>query len=76
MTMQTAKIISNGNSQVVYLPKEFYFKTSEVYISKQGENLIISPKKITWDAFFDSPSAFDDDFLKDREDELPQEREF
>ncbi len=76
MTMQTAKIVSNGNSQAVYLPEEFYFATSEVYISKQGENLIISPKKTTWDTFFDTFPAFDDDFLADREDPPPQEREF
>lgn len=76
MTMQTAKIVSNGNSQAVYLPEGFYFATAEVYISKQGENLIISPKKSTWDSFFDTVSAFDDGFLADREDTLPQEREF
>ena len=76
MTERTAKIISNGNSQAVHLPEEFYFDVPEVYISKQGENLIISPKKTTWDAFFDASSAFGDDFLKDREDALPQEREF
>jgi antitoxin VapB len=76
MMMQTAKIVSTDNNQVVYLPEEFYFKTSEVYISKQGESLIISPKKTTWDTFFNTESAFDEDFLKDREDNLPQEREF
>lgn len=76
MTLQTAKIVSNGDSQAVYLPEEFYFATSEVYISKQGENLIISPKKSTWDSFFDTVSVFDDGFLADREDTLPQEREF
>jgi len=76
MTMQTAKIISNGNSQAVYLSKEFYFETPEVYITKQGENLIISPKKATWDTFFDTLPAFDDDFLADREDTLPPDREF
>ncbi|MCX7098028.1 MAG: type II toxin-antitoxin system VapB family antitoxin [Methylococcales bacterium] len=76
MTTQTAKIVSNGNSQVVCLPEEFFFDTAEVYISKQGENLIISPKKSTWDTFFDTDSAFDDDFLADREDTLPLEREF
>ena len=75
MAMQTAKIVSTDNNQVVYLPEGFYFKTSEVYISKQGENLIISPKKTAWDTFFDTASAFDEDFLKDREDNLPQERE-
>ena len=76
MPTQTAKIISNGNNQLLALPKEFSFDTAEVYINKQGDNLIISPKKTTWDVFFDSPSAFDEDFLNDREDTQPQEREF
>jgi len=76
MTMQTVKIVSDGNSQAVYLPEGFYFATPEVYITKQGENLIISPKKNIWDTFFDTVSAFDDDFLADREDSPPQEREF
>ena len=31
-------------------------------------------KKLTWDDFFDTPSAFDKDFMTDRFDDLPQER--
>ena len=76
MSTQTAKVFMNGRSQALRLPKEFRFDTDEVYISKQGDKLIISPKKPTWDTFFDTISAFDDDFLSDREDSLPQEREF
>ncbi|QEP42994.1 hypothetical protein D5085_07600 [Ectothiorhodospiraceae bacterium BW-2] len=29
-----------------------------------------------WDTFFDTKPAFDDDFLADRADSLPQERDF
>lgn len=76
MPIQTAKIITNGNNQLLALPKEFSFDTAEVYIDKQGDKLIISPIKTTWDAFFNSQSAFDEDFLHDREDPPPQEREF
>ncbi len=76
MPIQTAKIINNGNNQLLALPKEFSFDTTEVYINKQGDHLIISPIKTTWDAFFNSPSAFGEDFLSDREDSPPQEREF
>ncbi len=42
----------------------------EVCIDKDGEKLIISLKKTTWDDFFNQPSVFDDDFLSDREDDL------
>ncbi|PWQ92738.1 antitoxin [Leucothrix pacifica] len=76
MQPQTAKVFMNGRSQAIRLPKEFRFDTDEVYLIRQGDNIIISAKKPTWDSFFAQPSAFDDDFLADREDELPQERDF
>jgi|TARA_B100000745_G_scaffold13369_1_gene9971 antitoxin VapB len=76
MEPQIAKIFMNGRSQAVRLPKEFRFDTDEVYITRQGKNIIISEKKPTWDEFFDSQSAFDEDFLSDRSDSLPQDRDF
>jgi antitoxin VapB len=76
MSTQVAKIFMNGRSQAVRLPKEYRFDTEEVYITKQGNNIIISAKELTWDEFFDSKSAFGDDFLHDRFDEQPQERDF
>ncbi len=76
MEIQTAKIFMNGRSQAVRLPKEFRFDTDEIYISKQGQNIILSAKKPTWDDFFDSKSSFDDSFLADRLDAPPQERDF
>lgn len=76
MSTQVAKIFMNGRSQAVRIPKEYRFDVGEVYITKQGDDIIISPKKPSWDDFFNTPSAFDDDFLKDREDTPPQEREF
>ena len=76
MGSQTAKIFMNGRSQAVRLPKEFRFDTDEVYITRQGESIVISAKKPTWDEFFDSESAFDGDFLQDRIDQHPQERDF
>ena len=75
MSFKIAKIFMNGRSQAVRLPKEYRFDTDEVYITKQGQNIIISSKKATWDEFFDSKPAFDDDFLNDRLDTKPQERE-
>ena len=74
--MERASVFKSNKSQAVRLPKEYRFDTEEVYIRKQGQNVIISAKKPTWDDFFDSESSFDDDFLKDRLDTLPQERNF
>ncbi len=76
MSSKIAKIFMNGRSQAVRLPKEYRFDTDEVYVTKQGNNIIISPKKTTWDEFFNTETAFDDDFLNNRLDDQPQEREF
>jgi len=76
MNVQIAKIFMNGRSQAVRLPKEYRFNTDEVYITKQGNNIIISEKEPTWDEFFDSKSVFGKDFLQERHDEQPQERDF
>jgi antitoxin VapB len=76
MPDQIAKIFMNGRSQAVRLPKAFRFDCDEVYITRQGDNVVISPTKPTWDDFFFQPSAFGDDYLSDREQDTPQERDF
>lgn len=76
MTVQVAKIFYNGRSQAVRLPKEFRFAVSEVYIRKVGDNLIMSPKRPTWNDFFAMPSTFSEDFLAERDNKIPQEREW
>ena len=73
--MHTAKLFMNGNSQAVRLPKEFRFNGDFVYIRRQGNEVILSTQPFTWDDFFTQPSAFGDDFLAERQDTLPQERE-
>ena len=45
MQPPTAKVFMNGRSQAIRLPKEFRFDTDEVYIIRQGDNIIISAKK-------------------------------
>lgn len=72
---QTAKIFMNGRSQAVRLPKECRFDCDEVYVEKVGDAVILRPRLPDWDDFFDQPSVFGDDFLADREDAVPQERD-
>jgi antitoxin VapB len=69
-----AKIFMNGRSQAVRLPKEFRFESDEVIVRKMGDSVILSPSEPGWDAFFDEPSAFAEDFLAERADAPPQER--
>jgi len=43
--MITAKLFKHGGSQAVRLPKAFRFKGTEVVIEKQGDNVILKPKR-------------------------------
>lgn len=76
MDTKVAKIFMNGRSQAVRLPKEFRFDVDEVYIRRQGEDIVLSARKPSWDEFFDAASVFDSEFMDDRNDAQPQERDF
>lgn len=56
--LHTAKLFMNGRSQAVRLPAAFRFEgVEEVYIRQHpvtGE-IILSPKKVTWDDFLALP---------------------
>jgi antitoxin VapB len=41
----TAKVFQSGNSQAVRLPKEFRLDTDEVEITREGDALILRPKR-------------------------------
>ena len=64
-----------NRSQAVRLPKEFQFKTSEVFIRKQGDDVILSPRPNDWSAFLASDKIASEDFMKDVEDLPVQERD-
>ena len=41
--MKTARLFLNGRSQAVRLPKEFRFEGDEVYIRREGDDVILTP---------------------------------
>ena len=71
----TAKLFKNGRSQAVRLPAEFRFAGSEVFIERQGERVVLSPKPTGWDDFFARRGAVPDDFLEGRQDLAVQARD-
>lgn len=64
--MRTASIFKNGKNQAVRLPKEFEGVT-EVEIIKEGESIILTPKRKSWTSFSNVDKA-DNDFLLERPD--------
>lgn len=75
----TAKLFMNGRSQAVRLPVNYRFDCDEVYIRKDPESgdVIISKKPGSWDDFFKLMQAIEipEDFMADRDNETPQERD-
>jgi antitoxin VapB len=71
---RTAKVFMNNRSQAVRLPKEFQFSTSEVFIRKQGDDVILSARPEDWSAYLASDSVASDEFMEGVEDLPVQER--
>ena len=44
-----AKVFMNNRSQAVRLPKEFQFRTQEVFIRKEGSEVVLSPRPFELD---------------------------
>jgi antitoxin VapB len=72
---RTAKIFMNNRSQAVRLPKEFQFTTTEVFIRKDGDDVILSARPRDWSAYFATGPVASDEFMDGIEDLPVQERE-
>ena len=74
-----AKVFMSGRSQAVRIPAEYRFATDEVYIRRdpQSGDLILSEAPGGWDEIFAAldKAGFPDDFLADRAQGRPQERD-
>ncbi len=72
---RTAKVFMNNRSQAVRLPKEFQFNTSEVFIRKEGSDVVLSPRPQDWSAYLDQGPVASSDLMQDVEKLPVQERE-
>ena len=73
---QTAKIFMNNRSQAVRLPKEFQFSTREVFIRKEGDEVILSARPADWNSYLTAGPMASQDFMEGVEELPVQEREF
>jgi antitoxin VapB len=70
-----AKIFMNNRSQAVRLPKEFQFKTQEVFIRKVGKDVVLSPRPLDWSSYLAEAPVASAEFMEGIEDLPVQERE-
>lgn len=71
---KSAKIFMNNRNQAVRLPKEFQFRAAEVYIRKEGSDVILSPKPTDWSSYLSDGPIASDAFMEGIEDLPVQER--
>jgi antitoxin VapB len=58
-----AKVFMTNRSQAVRLPKEYQFATDEVFIRKEGEDVILSPRWRDWRSYLESAPVASDGFM-------------
>jgi antitoxin VapB len=71
----TAKVFTTGRSQAVRIPKEYRFACDEVFIEREGERVILTPRPRSWREYFAHAPRFTDDYPDTIDDPAPQERE-
>jgi antitoxin VapB len=69
-----ARIFMNNRSQAVRLPKDFQFKVHEVFIRKEGGDLVLSPRPSDWSSYLAEAPVASDSFMEGIEDLPTQER--
>lgn len=73
--METAKLKTEENQQIVILPKNYYLEGSEVYLKKIGNAIILITKENPYQCLWDSLDLFSEDFMENREQLPLQKRE-
>jgi antitoxin VapB len=75
-TMQRkAKLFMNNRSQAVRLPKDFQFNTHEVFIRKEGADIVLSPRPSDWSSYLADAPVASPSFMENIEHLPVQERE-
>jgi antitoxin VapB len=72
---RTAALFKSNRNQAVRIPKDMEFAEGikRVVIKKDGDNIVISPVKSSWDDFFDRPPCPD---FPERDQPQVQERDW
>jgi antitoxin VapB len=69
-----AKIFMNNRSQAVRLPKDFQFNVQEVFIRKEGSDVVLSPRPSDWSSYLEEAPVASASFMEGVEDLPIQER--
>ena len=74
--METARVLTDGHRQTVSIPQAYRFDVDEVFVSKIGNALILTPVSELAAAFDRGAAMLTDDFLAEGVPKsVPVERE-
>jgi len=74
LNMATASLFTNGKSQAVRIPKGLEFDgINEVEITRDGDSIVLTPKRKSWASFSDVDKA-DSDFMVERSNVVEEGR--
>ena len=78
LSRPTARVGWNNRSQTVTMPLEYRFADSvrEVFIRREGESVVLTPRPTDWSGFFALGMTVSEDFMSSSERLPIQEREF
>jgi len=69
-----AKIFMNNRNQAVRLPKDLQFNVQEVFIRKEGSDVVLSPRPSDWSSYLLEAPVASASFMVGIEDLPVQER--
>ncbi len=72
--MQTVKIIKNGGSQAIRLPRLYRIKGTEAFVKKVPEGILLIEKDDVWAAFEKCLEDFPEGFLTLKRKQKNQKR--
>jgi antitoxin VapB len=71
---RSAKVFMTNRSQAVRIPKDFQFSTREVFIRKEGDSLVLSPRPDDWRSYIETAPLASDEYMSNVHDLPVQER--
>ena len=68
--MEVAKVFSEGETQLIALPKNFRFDDEEVFINRVGDAVILLPKEKSLAGTLTALELFTEDFMSDTQNKV------
>ena len=62
MGTDIAKVFTSGNSQAVRLPRKYQVNTKELFIHREGQSIVLTPRPTDWTGFLEGCEPLSEDF--------------